>query len=439
MNRPTAEERAEFIRRITAINLERIWWMCLTCINLSAALFAGNSLFLEHNPVLGAESFDLLLTFGVLVLTWQARRKKLPLAWCRPFVVIVFILMLATMDFYFFAALPAFGHNSSYVLGVVVTGVLFLLPMEVFLAVVLLNHAIYCGILLTSGFGWAFVAPAIADGTGAVLIAALASRFLYMAKWSDFRKERVITLRSRQLAASNEELKRRNDEMNEMMAIAAHDLRSPLQGQRNLLELVRQRLAGSSDSILKALDSAILSCEDILSMVTRLLDAHAAEHRASRTGSGMGDLGSHLGAAVERAQASAQAKEMELICQTLPSGIEATFDPAALDLVLDNLLSNAVKFSPKGSRVCVSLVSHETGWSIEISDEGPGISEEEQASLFRKFHRGSNLPTSGEKSTGLGLFITKKLAESMGARIQYVKRHPVGSVFRVDFASSPSV
>jgi len=439
VTKASPEEKAEFLRKITATNLRRIWWVSLTGVNLSAALFAWNTYYLKQNPLLGTEVGDLLLSIVVLILIWQARRKNFPLFWCRALVVLVFILMLGIMDFYFFMALPAFGHNSSYVLGVVITGVLFLLPTDFFLSVLLVNHVIYCALLLTSGHGMIFIAPPIADGTSGVLIAGLASRFLYTAKWSDFRKERVITLRSRQLAASNAELKRRNNEMNEMMAIAAHDLRSPLQGQRNLLELVRNRLAGENGSIRKGLDSAISSCEDILSMVTRLLDAHAAEHRAGVVGLHPGDLRSRIDAAVQRAKAAELAKEIEITCELPEGAAEVTFDPAALDLVLDNLLSNAVKFSPQGARVSVSLSAREGTWSIEVGDEGPGISEEEQGSLFHKFHRGSNLPTGGEKSTGLGLFIVKKLMESMGGSVNYTARHPCGSLFRIVFAHPKSV
>jgi len=434
VNKASPEERAGFLRKITAINLQRIWWVSLTGINLSAALFAWNTWTLRQNPLLGTEEIDLIVSIVVLMLTWQARRKNFPLFWYRALVVLVFILMLGIMDFYFFNALPTFGHNSSYVLGVVITGVLFLLPTDLFLSVLLGNHLIYCALLLASNRGLNFIAPPIADGTAGVLIAGLASRFLYTAKWSDFRKERVITLRSRQLAVSNAELKRRNDEMNEMMAIAAHDLRSPLQGQRNLLELVRARFAGENGSIRKGLDSAIQSCEDILSMVTRLLDAHAAEHRTGNARLPLADLRNRIEAAALRARAALQAKTIDLNCE-LPSGDgKVTFDPTALDLVLDNLLSNAIKFSPNGTRISVKLLQREGAWAIEISDEGPGISEAEQANLFQKFHRGSNLPTGGEKSTGLGLFIVKKLMESMGGSVNYTVHHPHGSLFRIVFA-----
>ena len=80
---------------------------------------------------------------------------------------------------------------------------------------------------------------------------------------------------------------------------------------------------------------------------------------------------------------------------------------------------NRAGFSPIHSRVEVGLLSRAGGWSVEVRDEGPGISEKEQASLFHKFHRGTNLPTGGEKSTGLGLFIVKKLMESMGGSVDY--------------------
>ena len=298
----------------------------------------------------------MILSIVLLFLTWRARRKNFPASLANALVIAVFITLLGIMDFYFFVALPAFGHNSSYVLGVLITGVLFLLPLEFFLPAVLLNHLVYCTLLLTSGHGWKLIAPAIADGTASVLIAGLASRFLYTAKWSDFCKERIITLRSRQLAVSNTKLKQRNDEMNEMMAITAHDLRSPLQGQRNLLELVRSRLPGETTPMTRALDAAILSCEDILTMVTRLLDAHAAEHQTGPVECHQGDLRGRIEAAIHRAQITDPAKQIQIDCALPANPTQAAFDPVGLDLVLDNLLSNAIKFSPAHSRITVNVL-----------------------------------------------------------------------------------
>ena len=85
--------------------------------------------------------------------------------------------------------------------------------------------------------------------------------------------------------------------------------------------------------------------------------------------------------------------------------------------MLENLLSNAVKYSPSGKRIWVQLSAELDGVVCSVRDEGPGLSDEDQAKLF---HRGAQLtpkPTGGESSTGYGFAVAKELIESLGGTI----------------------
>jgi signal transduction histidine kinase len=119
--------------------------------------------------------------------------------------------------------------------------------------------------------------------------------------------------------------------------------------------------------------------------------------------------------------------ELELPDESAP----AVIDREALDQILDNLLSNAAKFSPAGSTITLALLAVGASWQFEVRDEGPGIPEMERSALFRKFHRGTNRPTGGEASAGMGLFIVKSLVESLGGSVAYLPRSPGGAIFRV--------
>ncbi len=85
-------------------------------------------------------------------------------------------------------------------------------------------------------------------------------------------------------------------------------------------------------------------------------------------------------------------------------------DEKAACQVLENLISNAVKYSPHGKNIAIRLMSTRDEQIVrcEIEDEGPGLSESDKQKLFGKFAR-----TGNEHSTGLGLFIVKKLVEAM--------------------------
>jgi PAS domain S-box-containing protein len=112
-------------------------------------------------------------------------------------------------------------------------------------------------------------------------------------------------------------------------------------------------------------------------------------------------------------------------------------DPGRLMQILLNLLSNAVKYNRQGGavKVRVGSTADRTYGRIEIEDSGPGISAEEQHRLFTPFERLSN---AGDRAgTGIGLALSRILAERMGGEIGVESREGVGSRFWVDFALAP--
>ena len=92
-------------------------------------------------------------------------------------------------------------------------------------------------------------------------------------------------------------------------------------------------------------------------------------------------------------------------------------DRVATAAVLDNLFSNAVKYSPPGTHILIQ-VSADRDWVVcSVRDEGPGLSEEDQAKLFQPGARLTPKPTGGEPSTGYGLVVAKDLVERLGGKI----------------------
>lgn len=437
MKKALREEREHFLTDLATINLRRMWWLTLATTVITTAILLYNLLLIRRPDLLALETLDFAISVTFIVLIGLARARRLGEWWRRNLAVLYLLMMLSMMDAYFFSALSFVGQNSSYVIGTVICGVLLLFPPPLFLSLLLANHVLYCAILLSSGRGATAIAAAITEGSVGVLVAGLASWFLYAAHRGNFRKERIIAQRNRELAASNAGLKQLNEEMNELMAIAAHDLRSPLQGQKNLLELAQSRLSLGREQLARILDAAVDGCTGMLSLVARLLEAHSAEH--GNLPLQTVDLKERFASAGKRAQTAAAAKGSRILFEAPVEAVEARCSAEALDQVLDNLLGNAIKFSPPGSTVHLALVRKNGICYGEIGDEGPGVPESERAALFRKFHRGSARPTADEPSTGLGLFIAQKLMQRMNGSVVYVPREPVGSIFRLNFSNSGSV
>ena len=138
---------------------------------------------------------------------------------------------------------------------------------------------------------------------------------------------------------------------------------------------------------------------------------------------------------VKEYREKASVKGIRLICQCTEPKYDAYVDENSIRQVLDNLISNAVKYSPPGKHIIVSISQDENWVRCEIQDEGPGLSEADQQKLFNKFTRLSAQPTGEEHSTGLGLFIVKKLVEAMKGRVWCESELGQGALFIVELPS----
>jgi two-component system sensor histidine kinase/response regulator len=98
---------------------------------------------------------------------------------------------------------------------------------------------------------------------------------------------------------------------------------------------------------------------------------------------------------------------------------------------LDNLLSNAIKYSPPGKRIWIQVRQDRDSVVCSVQDEGPGLSQEEQARLFQRGVRLSPVPTAGEPSTGYGLAVAKELSERLHGEIWCVSTPGQGACFLV--------
>jgi signal transduction histidine kinase len=228
------------------------------------------------------------------------------------------------------------------------------------------------------------------------------------------------------LAASNEKLVYLNNEKNEFMGIAAHDLKNPLTVILSNGELLRE-LAGEKTA--QELAEMIVSAsERMYHLITNLLDANAIEEGKYASKLECYNLGALVEHGVTQNMSSATRKRIE-IRLGLGEEVFVRADRTATMQILDNLISNAVKYSPFDSTVQVHLLCERECALVRVRDEGPGISEADQKKLFQKFSRLSASPTGGESSTGLGLSIAKKLAEAMSGSIECHSMLGYGAVF----------
>jgi signal transduction histidine kinase len=242
----------------------------------------------------------------------------------------------------------------------------------------------------------------------------------------------------KELSAANEELVHLNNEKNEFLGMAAHDLKNPLTVIVGCAEMVG--LTDDQDKIHQLLDKISSAATRMRDLITNLLDVNAIEQGNYASKTVPCDIRALVERSVENNRTAAARKTIEMRVGA-SEGLWVKADPAATMQILDNLISNALKYSPPNTTTYVHTLPEADYVLVSVRDEGPGISEADQKKLFQKYTRLSARPTGGESSTGLGLAIVKRLAEAMSGTIQCHSAPGGGSTFtlRLPLGSPPPV
>ncbi|MCU0425093.1 MAG: hybrid sensor histidine kinase/response regulator [Candidatus Kapabacteria bacterium] len=240
-----------------------------------------------------------------------------------------------------------------------------------------------------------------------------------------------------QLEDQNGRLTRLNDEKNEFLGIAAHDLKNPLNSIRGMAQMIRKRrdVELSDEEVDDMAHQIETSSNFMFEIITNLLDVNKIENGKLIVKPTNVNMILSLSAVTDRYQAAAVKKNITLNVDIPDGDIQIYADPTLTIQVLDNVVSNAVKYSPFDKNVWVAVSQHPDIKRIRVmvKDQGPGFSEEDKKKLFGKFARLSAKPTGGEHSTGLGLSIVKRLAEAMEATIWCESELGKGATFYIDF------
>lgn len=231
----------------------------------------------------------------------------------------------------------------------------------------------------------------------------------------------AVEAANRELQSRNRELAQLNEEKNEIIGIAAHDLKNPLAGIILNVDIVVSFFDRMQRSdIMREMERIDNAARRMSEIITNILDINAIENgRRDYTVESI-DISRLALDTVEEYRRPAGAKSITIHTELRsPLFIEA--DRNAMLQILDNLISNAVKYSPHGKNIRIRAQNHTAEAMpvarLEVQDEGAGLTEEDKTRLFGKFARLSARPTGNEHSTGLGLSIVKKLVETAQGRI----------------------
>jgi signal transduction histidine kinase len=209
------------------------------------------------------------------------------------------------------------------------------------------------------------------------------------------------------------QLSKANADKDRFLGMCAHDLRNPLSSIRGLAELMDEDAVGvlttEQHEIIQTIHGA---SQSMLQLVNELLDVATIEGGHLKLERHPTSITEIVERSVHLSNMEAAKKDSKVEMLRLDGDPMVDVDRNKMRQVVDNVISNAIKYSPKGSVVTVAIHADGGVAGFAVKDEGPGIPENERHMLFKDFGRLSAKPTGGEKSTGLGLAICRKIVEA---------------------------
>lgn len=293
---------------------------------------------------------------------------------------------------------------------------------------------------------WPFDATLISRGVGSYAILplsigleSLTTFSIGMAEPHAFTDEILSLLAAHTAAVTNavrniilfedqRELVRRLEEVarlrNEFLASASHDLRNPVAVMCGVAEVLEARWDDiDEDRKVKMLGSLARSARIVQQLLQRDLDIALIETGELHYEIEPFDLARLVEDVLEGFDQSDAGRSFSF--DRPPRAPKALGDERRQTQILHNLVSNAVKFSPEGSTITVELSATDEELKVTVVDQGSGISEADQALLFRRLSR----LESTQPGTGLGLYMARSMVEAQGGRIWAESTPGTGSRF----------
>ncbi len=220
----------------------------------------------------------------------------------------------------------------------------------------------------------------------------------------------------------------------EFISTVSHELRTPLTSIRGSLGLMVGTMSEAfPDKAKRLIDIAHKNSERLILLINDMLDIEKIASGQMRFDMKDENLAALIDQAVETNQPYAERLTVKIVIDPVPADLVIRVDQQRLLQILANLLSNAAKFSNPGEIVTVRAEVNNAMARICVDDTGQGIADEFRDRIFTKFSQADSSATRSKGGTGLGLNISKEIAESMGGMVGFKSKLGKGSTFWVEF------
>jgi len=228
------------------------------------------------------------------------------------------------------------------------------------------------------------------------------------------------------------------EERDEFISVASHELRTPIaiaEGNISNAQFIASK-SGDLEQVKKALNEAHNQVLFLADLVNDLSTLARAERGKLTIGLEAIDIPRLISELVGDYEPQAKSKGLKLKSEV--DQAVTTLDSSELYVreVLQNFITNALKYTETGS-ITIVVKSHKNGLQFAIEDTGIGISRSDQQRVFDKFFRSEDFRTRKTNGTGLGLYVTAKLADLLQAKVTLSSKLNCGSTFSITIPNLP--
>lgn len=251
---------------------------------------------------------------------------------------------------------------------------------------------------------------------------------------SEARKNFELEKQKRELERDKEELKTLDKLKDDFLKMATHELNTPatvIQGKMSMI--FDESLGNFGGEQKEFLQPVFNNSKRLIVLIKEILDAVKIDQGEAELSLIDTDLVEVITKIVAKKQIEAGPKSIEIIFNQPKEKVPLLkIDPLKVQDVIINLLDNAIKFSKTGGKIIIEMLFSNNEMIISVSDDGVGISSEDQKSIFSKFFQAKRFDAEDpqeQQGSGLGLYISKKFVELHKGRMWFESKSGIGSKF----------
>jgi signal transduction histidine kinase len=261
-------------------------------------------------------------------------------------------------------------------------------------------------------------------------VAARASALVWQGYAAEQRAQGLQAAELDRLEAHAQRMAELERQKSEFLQLASHELRAPITLVSGYLSMLEEGSLGElPEQVAKVVPLMTARMRHMSELVDRMLTTSRMEIRARGQHARDISIDALARAVAASASIASRGRAKRTISVESAGRVRLRADPEQVQTILGNLVSNAVKYSPDGVDVSIA-VREEPGWVVvDVTDHGNGIAEEDLPKLFQPFGRLPSAIAAGIQGTGLGLHLSRALAQAQGGDIVVTSRPGEGSTF----------